>query len=160
MNITPPLNSPLEVGLRVVFLLSSAFPLSFDLDALAQLDHALLHTGQNDGPASIHPELPGSIGELAIKRDLVKSGIDAMMRAGLVVAKPTNAGFAFQASENAPPFVSVLSSRYAESLRARADWVIDQLPRQDEASKEPQLRALVNHWISGARRQAMEAGDD
>ncbi|WP_369010109.1 ABC-three component system middle component 2 [Micromonospora sp. D75] len=148
MSITPPLNSPLEVGLRVVFVLSSAFPRAFDLDALIQLDHALLHTGQNDGPDSIHPELPGAIGELAVKRDLIKSGIDAMMRAGLIVARPTNAGFAFLASENAAPFVSVLGSTYAENLRARANWVIDQLPEPNEASEEPQLRALISRWIS------------
>ncbi|WP_426510467.1 ABC-three component system middle component 2 [Dactylosporangium sp. McL0621] len=157
--IAAPLNSPLEVGLRVAFLLSFAYPRSFDLATLAQLDHALLHTGQSDGPPSIHPELPGSIGELAIKEDLVRAGLDAMIRAGLVFGRPTGAGFKFAATENARPFISVLGSPYAVRLRNRAEWVVERLPDEEQSEPSLGLRAMVRKWIAEGSRPE-EGGAD
>jgi hypothetical protein len=145
---TPPLNSPLEVGLRVVILLSSAYPRSFDLPSLVQLDHALLHTGLNNGPSSIHPEIPGSVGELAVKQDLVRSGLDAMIRARLITARPSSIGFEFFASENAIPFVSTLESPYVLGLQNRADWLLRQLPIQETGTAEPQFRLAVSRWLA------------
>ncbi|MFG1884480.1 ABC-three component system middle component 2 [Micromonospora sp. NPDC049102] len=146
MNITGPLNSPLEAGLRVVFLLASGYPTSYGLEALMQLDHMLLHTGQNNGPPSIHPEVPGSVGELAVKRDLIKSGIDTMMRAGLVSAQPMLHGFEFRATENGFRFMSILDSSYARILRARAAWVHDATEGAEERDRAG-VRDAVARWV-------------
>jgi hypothetical protein len=155
--IGPPLNSPLETGIRVVFVLAEAFPSSFDIQSLVRLDHMLLHTGQNSGPPSIHPEIPGSIGELAMKHDWIKAGVDAMMRAGLVSARVTEDGFRFSASENAGAFVAALGSPYATMLHERASWLVRQ-QREREPIASPGVRALVGQWIAGTGDPADEIG--
>ena len=58
-----PLNSPLEVGIRVLMLLAEAFPAGLDLNDLVLLDHGLLHSADLGGPESLHPPLPIRAGE-------------------------------------------------------------------------------------------------
>ncbi len=43
-----PLNSPLEVGIRVLMLLAEAFPAGLDLNDLVLLDHGLLHSAESN----------------------------------------------------------------------------------------------------------------
>jgi hypothetical protein len=151
MTLTSPLNTPLEVGLRVVFILATAYPTAYDVESLAYFDHSLLYSGQREGPPSLHPELPGSVGELAIKRDLIKSGIDAMMRARLVSAQPTLEGFKFRATEDAISFTSLLYSPYARRLHDRAAWVNENSARVGIGSA-PGVRAVLGRWIQQFER--------
>lgn len=78
-----PLNSPLEVGVRVLMLLSEAFPAHLDLNRLVLLDHGLLHSADIGGPESLHPPLPIRAGELGVKRRTIEDGLELMTRAGL-----------------------------------------------------------------------------
>ncbi|MGB6750174.1 MAG: ABC-three component system middle component 2 [Xanthobacteraceae bacterium] len=58
-----PFNTPLETGIRLLILLGAAYPQSLSLDRLVMLDHVLVHTGDFDGPASVHPASPYRVAE-------------------------------------------------------------------------------------------------
>jgi hypothetical protein len=55
-----PLNSPVETGVRVLMVLTSAFPEHLDLNQLVLLDHGVLHSADLGGPPSLHPPVPKS----------------------------------------------------------------------------------------------------
>jgi hypothetical protein len=119
-----PLNSPLEVGIRASVLLSQTFPRRLDIAQLVYLDHAMLHSGGlGDGPASLHPELPASPGELGMRRRLIEQGLVVLMRAGLAEMSATEDGFLYGATEETTSFLNVLQAPYISQLKDRAAWL-------------------------------------
>jgi hypothetical protein len=105
-----PLNSPLEVGLRVLMLLQEAFPQHLDLNQLVLLDHSLLHSADLGGPESLHPAVPIRAGELGIKREAIEAGLEVMIRAELAQAGVGDGGIEFWASESADGFTNLLET--------------------------------------------------
>ena len=64
-----PLNSPLEVGIRTLVLLTETFPSRLDTAELVYLDHVMLHSGDlAGGPDSLHPDLPIGHGSCVLTR--------------------------------------------------------------------------------------------
>lgn len=127
-----PLNSPLEVGVRALVLLSESHPEPLDLAQLVVLDHALLHSGEFDGPPSLHPDLPARAGELGMKRTVLEQALLVLIRAGLAGVEDRSEGLMYTATDRGPVFVDVLEAPYVESLRERAEWVVHHyFPRVD-----------------------------
>ena len=75
-----PLNSPIEVGIRVLMILVEAFPAHLDINCLVLLDHGLLHSADLNGPESLHPPIPIRVGELGMKRQHIEAGLQVMIR--------------------------------------------------------------------------------
>lgn len=141
-----PLNSPIEVGLRVLMLLQEAFPEHLDLNQLVLLDHSLLHSGDVGGPQSLHPDGRTRAGELGIKREALEGGLQVMLRAGLAQARLGERGLEYWASESADAFTSLLETDYAAQLRARAIWVVDHFEELDESTLRSALSSAVSNW--------------
>jgi hypothetical protein len=120
-----PFNTPLETGIRVVILLVEAFPVAMSLDRLVMLDHVLVHTADFGGPPSVHPPSPYRIAEPYVRRELVQRSLILFRSRGLVVEIPSGEGFLWQAGDPAAPFLECLSTRYHQTLRARAAWTIE-----------------------------------
>lgn len=53
-----PFNSPFETGIRSLAILVAAFPESYDLQRLVEMDYLVVHSGDADGPDSLHAPLP------------------------------------------------------------------------------------------------------
>jgi hypothetical protein len=104
-----PLNSPLEIGVRALVLLSESHPDALDLAQLALLDHAVLHSEEFDGPPSLHPDLPARSGELGLKRTVLEQAL-----------------LVHRATERGPAFVDILEAPYVLRLRERAEWAVHQ----------------------------------
>lgn len=119
-----PLNGPLEIGMRALVLLAESHPRSLDLAELAVLDHAVLHSGDHDGPPSLHPSLPGHSGELGMKRTVLEQALLVLIRAELAGVKADETGLVYCATERGSAFVDILESPYVERLRERAEWVV------------------------------------
>ncbi|MER8073765.1 ABC-three component system middle component 2 [Streptomyces sp. NPDC094034] len=119
-----PLNSPLEIGVRALVLLSESHPQPLDLAQLAVLDHAVLHSGDLDGPPSLHPSLPGHTGELGMKRTVLEQAVLVLIRAGLAGVEADETGLVYRATERGPAFIDILESPYVGRLRERAEWAV------------------------------------
>jgi len=145
-SVKTPLNSPLEVGIRALMLLSEAFPARLDLNRLVLLDHGLLHSADLGGPESLHPRLPIQAGELGIKRTTIEQGLQVMIRAGLVEMDVSEQGIHFAASERAYGFVNLLASEYAGGLHSRAAWIVDHFEDLSEPSLRDQMRGIFDNW--------------
>ena len=119
-----PLNSPLEVGVRALVLLAETHPEPLDLSQLAVLDHVVLHSGEFDGPPSLHPDLPARTGEFGMKRTVLEQALLVLIRAGLAGIEDRSDGLMYAATDRGPVFVDVLEAPYVESLRERAQWAV------------------------------------
>jgi hypothetical protein len=135
MNILT-LNGPLEVGLRQLTLLNSAFPRALDLATLAALDHAVLHSADFGGPASLHPGVPHYRAEQAVKRELIEHGLQVMIRAGLINVRVSADGILYAASERAISFLKLLEASYVRDLKERADWVVSRYADDDQSAAQ------------------------
>ena len=141
-----PLNSPLEVGLRVLMLLQAAFPQHLDLNQLVLLDHSLLHSADLGGPESLHPAVPVRAGELGVKREAIEAGLEVMVRSELAHVGVGEGGIEFWASESADGFTNLLETEYAGQLQSRAAWVVSHFGALEEQSLRSALASVVKHW--------------
>jgi hypothetical protein len=123
--MTSPFNSPLEIGVRSLTILTAVYPRALDLQFLVFFDYLAVHSGDVQGPASLHAPLPLRSGELTIKRGLIERGLLLMISRGLVEHLISSNGFEYRASDNASAFLSMLSSRYILKLKERAEWVVE-----------------------------------
>ncbi|MCC3654063.1 threonine transporter [Streptomyces sp. WAC 00631] len=128
-----PLNSPLEVGVRALVLLAESHPEPMDIAQLVALDHVVLHSGEFDGPPSLHPNLPARGGELGMKRAVLEEALLVLIRAGLVGIVDASEGLMYRATDRGPVFVDVLEASYVESLRERAEWVVHHFAARSDA---------------------------
>lgn len=140
------LNSPLEVGVRTLFLLVSAYPRRLDVNRLVLLDHSLLNSADLDGPESIHPALATRTSELGVKRTLIQQGLRILLRAELVQMSVLSDGIVFSASESAYGFTSILSTSYASMLRDRSGWAVDSFADLSEDALRSELHVVFGSW--------------
>jgi hypothetical protein len=121
--MTSPFNSPLETGIRSLTILTAMFPEPLDLQYLVFFDYLTLHSGDVEGPESLHAPLPLRSGELTVRRELIERGIFLMMSRGLIQKLSSSRGFEYVATDTAGAFLSMLSSQYISKLKERAEWV-------------------------------------
>lgn len=153
-----PLNSPLEVGVRVLMILTEAYPERLDVNRLVLLDHGVLHSADLGGPESLHPALPARAGELGVKRTVIEEGLHVMVRAKLVEISTGGHGIEFSATDNAYSFVSVLASEYATKLHERVKWVFERFSDLSEEVLRSEMRGIFSSWSEEFVPMALPAG--
>lgn len=139
-------NSPIETGMRALILLAESYPARLDLQRILEFDYILVHTGDVDGPPSIHPALPLRSGELLVRRQLIERGLLLMISRGLVSRHATQEGFSYQAEDDAGPFLDALTAEYLSDLKDRAAWVADRFNDMSNAAIRAMLRDLYDQW--------------
>jgi ABC-3C biological conflict system middle component len=140
-------NGPLEAGMRAVAVLGAAHPRSYDLQRLIAFDYLLVHTGDIDGPESLHPPAPLQSAELLVRRKLVEQALLLMMTRALVEREITTNGIRFRAGENAAPFLALLESEYLTALKKRAAWLIANLGDHSEQDFRAVMQRFFDRWI-------------
>lgn len=158
--MSSPLNSPLEVGLRVLMVLAEAFPAHLDINRLVLLDHGLLHSADLDGPESLHPPTPVRAGELGVKRQRIEEGLHVMLRAGLAEMSAEDGGIEFCASDTAEGFLRLLESDYSRGLHERAHWVVEELGDIDNDRLRERMREISSHWSEEFEVIPLQSGTD
>jgi hypothetical protein len=139
-------NSPIETGMRALILLATAYPVQFDLQRLLEYDYMMVHTGDVDGPPSIHPALPLRSGELLVRRQLIERGLMLMSSRGLVSRHATEDGFMYQAEDDAGPFLDSLNAEYLNDLKNRAEWVVDRFRDMSDQEIRFMLTRVYDQW--------------
>jgi hypothetical protein len=139
-------NSPIETGMRALILLAHSYPAQLDLQRLLEYDYIMVHTGDVDGPPSIHPALPLRSGELLVRRQLIERGLMLMISRGLVSRHATPNGFFYQAEDDAGPFLDALDAEYLTDLKDRATWVVDRFHEMSDQEIRFMLTRVYDQW--------------
>lgn len=140
------LNSPIELGVRCLIVLTAVFPRNLDLSQLVLMDYCLIHSADIGGPPSLLPPIPARAGELGIKRTGIEHGLQVMMRAGMVDSLGTSDGLVYRASEEAAPFLALIKSSFVESLGAVANWVVSEFGALDADAIRRRMHDVAGSW--------------
>lgn len=143
-----PFNTPLETGIRSLAILVAAFPARLDLERLVELDYLVVHSGDAEGPESLHAPLPLRAGELLVRRGLIENGIILMLSRGLVQRIASSDGFVYVADELAAPFVASLETPYARKLVKRAEWAAHRFDGIPTSEIRQITHKLFEGWAS------------
>lgn len=147
LNVTV-FNSALETGVRSLVILAANFPGTLDLQRLVDFDYLAVHSGDVDGPESLHPPLPMREGELLVRRKIIESGLALMMSRGLVTRIADAEGIVYQASDYAKPFVDSLATPYMRSLIERANWVAVTFGNMDTNELHNLINSFFDKWTT------------
>lgn len=150
--MTQLLNSPLEIGIRVVALLTALYPERADLARILLLDHVVLHSRDFAGTSSLHPDIPGRVGELGVKRELIREGVAIMGARGLIVRDLTTAGIYYRASDDARPFLDSMNAMYLLHLRARCAWAAGTFGGLNDDDIRARLGVVFGSWAEEFER--------
>jgi len=120
---TLPFNSPFELGIRMVYLLSALFPKGTDLQKLLLLDYAVIYSRDFGGPESLHTPVPDRNAEIYTRRTVVQSGLHLMATKNLIDVQLDNDGITYFAGNNARTIVDSVESPYFSELAERCKWV-------------------------------------
>lgn len=141
-------NSSLETGVRSLVILAANFPDVLDLQRLVDFDYLVVHSGDVDGPESLHPPLPMREGELLVRRKIIESGLSLMMSRGLIARITGAEGIVYQASDYAKPFIDSLATPYMRLLMERADWVAKTFGNMDTTKLHNLINSFFDKWIT------------
>src|ERR1035441_5724177 len=139
-------NSPIETGMRALILLAESYPEQLDLQRILEFDYIMVHTGDVDGPPSIHPALPLRSGELLVRRQLIERGLTLLISRGLISRHATPNGFMYRAEDDAGPFIDALSAEYLDDLKNRAMWVVDRFSEMSDQDIRVMLSNVYDQW--------------
>lgn len=143
-----PFNSPLETGIRSMAILVAAHPTAFDLERLVEMDYLVVHSGDANGPKSLHAALPMRAGELLVRRGLIEKGLLLMTSRNLTQRIPAEDGFNYIAGDAAAPFLASLTSIYSQRLKERAQWVVERFADMTTSEIRQITYRLFENWSS------------
>lgn len=115
-------NTPFELGMRMVYLLSCMYPVGADLQKLVLLDYAIVYSGDFGGPESLHTPVPFRGNELYSRRELIQLGLSLMSSRALITAEFNDLGILYFAGENSRSFVDSIDVSYTRRLIERCLW--------------------------------------
>lgn len=141
-------NSALETGVRSLVILAANFPNALDLQRLVDFDYLVVHSGDVDGPESLHPPLPMREGELLVRRKFIESGLSLMMSRGLITRIAGAEGIVYQASDYAKPFVDSLATPYMHLLMERANWIATTFGNMDTTELHKLINSFFDKWTT------------
>lgn len=141
-----PFNSPFELGIRMVYLLTSLFPKGADLQKLILLDYATIYSGDFGGPTSLHTPVPFRSAELYGRREGVRSGLYLMSTKNLVDVRLNENGITYFAGENSRALVDSIGADYLLNLSQRCEWVISKFGDIDTIDLTNKFHELGRRW--------------
>lgn len=139
-------NSPLEIGFRILIVLDSFYPKSLDLTYLTWFDHLVINSADFGGDSSLHPKIPFRVGEILVKRNLIKAGLDLMVKYKLVHVINSHDGILYQASDESNFVVDLISSEYGQKLKERAVWLLKNFGEKDFHELKRIIENKLGKW--------------
>jgi len=142
-------NSPLEISLRVLLLLSLNGAKGVSIERLVIYDYLILNSGDIEGaPKSLHPALPNRSSQLLIKRELIKKALQILSSKELILVKYTKKGILYTPSKLSIPFITYFESDYFIELKKRIEWVIEHFKNKTEKKLNKYISSNLNKWGS------------
>ncbi len=147
VRFVSPFNGPVEIGLRALCVLTTAFPGAYALQRLVIFDYFLVHSDDIEGgPEGLHPQTPHRGGEILVRRGVLQDGLALYESRGLIERVYKDGGIFFAATDKSADFLDTLSTEYSKGLRDRADWVVDTFGPLDDAELDAMVRDRIGTW--------------
>jgi hypothetical protein len=152
-------NSPLEIGLRVLYLLSELQPNGCDLQRLVYYDYILVHSSDvPDGPKSIHPKIPHRSTEILVKREILKRGLTLMHSKQLVDSIFDSNGITYKATKYTEKFLEYNKSEYANKLKIISSWLVKKFQTYSDESLSLFIKNNMDVWGGEFSKESLFRG--
>ena len=139
-------NTAMESSVRSLVVLVKIAD-AVDLDLLVLYDYFLVHSGDYPGgPSSLHPPVPHRSGELLVRRDVVRAGLDYARKKGLVEFCFSTDGVRYRATRIAQPFLHYFTSKYYLVVCDRARWISEELHKRQRAELLKLVEENLDSW--------------
>lgn len=147
MNAFTIFNSPLEVGLRSLYLLKVSYPSKCSLDRLIYLDYLTIYTKDSTvSSQSLHPEYPLRAIELFARREPIKKGLLLMASKGLIHIHCEESGFSYSANVNTDWFINSFSDEYSINLLNKAILVKEKFGEFSDVELKKFIDSNIKSW--------------
>ena len=147
IKFVSPFNGPVEIGLRALCVLTTAFPDAYALQRLVVFDYFLVHSDDIEGgPEGLHPQTPHRGGEILVRRGVIQDALTLYESRGLIERVYKDGGIFFTATDKSADFLDTLSTEYLTGLRERADWVVDSFGALEDADLDAMVRDRIGTW--------------
>lgn len=142
-------NSPLEIGLRMLFILDALTPKTYDINTLAIFDYFLLNSSDfPNGPKSLHPSTPHRGAQLIIKPMVLQQGLNLMISKELINIDFTVDGIAYSSNLLTGKFIEFIDNEYSNNLKLRCDWIKSEFFNYDVTKLEIFVKNNIPEWGS------------
>ena len=146
-HFVTPFNGAVEIGLRSLCVLTTAFPAAYAIQRLVVFDYFLVHSDDIEGgPEGMHPRTPHRGGEILVRRGVIQDGLTLYESRGLIERVYKNGGIFFAATDKSADFLDTLSTEYLTALRERADWIVESFDALDDAGLDMMVRERIGTW--------------
>ncbi|WP_445611273.1 ABC-three component system middle component 2 [Hafnia alvei] len=139
-------NTPFELGVRMVYMLTALYPRKVDLQRLVYFDYAAIYSSDLGGPESLHTPVPMRGGEYICRRQIIEEGLYVMASHSLVEVEAGPTGISYRLGENGPTLVGIIGGDYARILYQRCQWVAEELGDKDDSTLEKMFGARGLLW--------------
>jgi len=140
-------NSPVEVGLRSLVLLTDLFPDACTLDRLVILDYFVIHSDDlPHGPQGLHPQTPHRSGELLVRRNAIQAGLMLFYSRGLIEIQYHVRGILYAATETSSSFLDSIDAEYVSGLRDRSAWLHSTFGDIPDAELRSMVQGNIGVW--------------
>lgn len=140
-------NSPIEIGLRTLFILFQFKPEALSIDKLICFDYFLIHAGDvSKEQVSIHPKYPFRSTEIIVKREILMMAVKLLVSKELVTVKFSNQGILYEITSIGCRSLDYFESSYADELRKVSEWLYDRYSNFSEEQLFDVIHANIQKW--------------
>lgn len=144
------LNSPLELALRILFIMVKNREKEFDVQELAYYDYVITRLNDFDkNYASIHKDNPYKYGEILAKNKIIKKSITILLKKDLVKIMFTKKGVKYKVNPYSENIVKMFSSTYSQKLLSNIENAMEYL----ESIDTDKLKLKFNSMIKSAAKE-------
>ena len=142
-------NTPVEIGLRSLFLLNEFKPISLSIDKLIYLDYFLIHAGDvSKEQKSIHPKYPFRSGEIVVKRELLINALKLLISKELVSVRFYSTGLEYEITNIGCTALQYFESDYAVEIKKVSEWLNQTYKDYSELQLSDLINANIQKWGS------------
>lgn len=140
-------NTPLEIGLRALFILAQFFPKALSIESLIYLDYFAIHSGDiKQGPKSLHPKYPFRSSELVVKREILQKGLALLVSKELIKVQLHSDGIFYVITDIGKHVQTLFDSKYSAHLAEMSKWLNDRFAASSESELANIVSANIEKW--------------
>lgn len=153
-------NSPLEVGLRILFLIKNTTKSALDKQRLIYYNYLLVHSSDvPNSPPSLHPPLPHRACEIQISGELITKGLNLLLAKDIICVSYQKSGIKYKPNKITNEFAEHFNSNYSKDLNQRAQWVCNTFDEYSENRLTEFIQSNSGKWGSEFSNDYHPIGD-
>lgn len=152
-------NTPEEVGLRILFVLSICNK-RMSSQRIMYYDYFILHLNDIDNMYdSLHPDNPNHSSEIAVKRDIINIGLKLMISKGLLDIKYTKTGIFYRKTSITDSFLEMFENGYVEKLKQNINIVNERFNNFSDSQIYRYIDKNIGSWSGEFEKEYCLAGE-